>query len=426
MKAISKKIRRFGAVKIQMEYQYHTFANGLRLLHIASSLQVSHLGVFINVGSRHELANEKGMAHFVEHTLFKGTSHRKAFHIMNRLESVGGDMNAYTAKEETCIYASFLNQYYPRALELFSDILFDAAFPLKELEKEKQVVLDEIDSYKDTPAEQIMDDFEELSFPNHPLGSGILGNPKHIRKFNQQMVLAFMARNYDPSQMLISSVGNIGFEKLKQWVSKYFGVFPTSVNHTAAKLQAPDYGEFAIERKTRNYQTHCVIGGRAPEMSSPKRAVMALLNNITGGPSMTSRLGLSVRERHGYTYNIESGYNAYTDSGLMYVYFGTDAQYYAKVLDLVNLELNKLRTQALGTSQLHMAKQQFLGQFAIASESNSARMMAYGKQLLLVSSIDTPEDIYRIVQNITSMELLEAANQVFSPNNLQTIVFKSR
>jgi predicted Zn-dependent peptidase len=409
-----------------MEYQYHTFANGLRLLHIASPQQVSHVGVFINVGSRHELANEKGMAHFVEHTLFKGTSHRKAFHIMNRLESVGGDMNAYTSKEETCIYASFLNQYYARALELFADILFNANFPPKEIEKEKQVVLDEIDSYKDTPAEQIMDDFEELSFPNHPLGSGILGKPNHIRKFDQARVLNFIKRNYAPSQMLISSVGNIDFEKLKKQVEKYFGGYSNSLYAPILRGLQPTYGSFHIERKTRNFQTHCVIGGQAPEMSSPKRAVMALLNNITGGPSMTSRLGLSIRERHGYTYNIESGYNAYTDSGLMYIYFGTDAQYYSKVLDLVYLELNKLCTQALGTSQLHMAKQQFLGQFAIASESNSARMMAYGKQLLLVSSIDTPEEIYQIIQRITSKELLEAANQVFSTDNLQTIVFKSR
>jgi predicted Zn-dependent peptidase len=409
-----------------MEYFFHTLPNGIRLLHFPVNQEVSHLGVFINAGSRDELANEKGMAHFVEHTLFKGTARRKAFHIMNRLESVGGDLNAYTAKEETCVYASFLNEHYHRAIELFSDILFNSVFPPKELEKEKQVILDEIDSYKDTPAEQIMDDFEELLFAGHPLGSGILGKRNLIQKFDQKMVQGFVARNYNPSRILISSVGAIEFKKLILLVSWYFGANSEAVLPSVTRSIPVQYGRFNIQKKTRNFQSHCVTGCQAIEMNHPQRAVIALLNNIIGGPTMTSRLGLTIREKYGYTYNIESGYQAYADAGAFYIYFGTDSNSYEKVMSLVHKELQKLRITKLGTTQLQMAKQQFLGQFAIASESNSSRMLAYGKQMLLTSRIDLPVDIYRLINQVSAAELIQAANEILPADKMNTIVYQSR
>jgi predicted Zn-dependent peptidase len=404
-------------------YEYYTLNNGIRLIHSQSDGKVAHLGVIINTGSRDEENHQLGIAHFIEHVIFKGTHKRKAFHVISRLEDVGGEIDAYTTKEETCIYASFLKEYTERTIELFSDILFNSSFPEKELEKEKEVILDEINSYKDSPGELIFDDFEELIFSGHPIGRNILGDPKLLKKFTKNHIHEFMKQKYHTDQIVICSVGNIKFPRLVRWVEKYYGAIPP--NHRKA-LRKPLNG---YEPKNKvlhkdTHQSHCIIGNRAYDISSKKRLPMELLNNILGGPGMNSRLNLALRERHGFTYNIESFYNPYSDTGIAGIYFGTDPEKVEKCLKIIGIEIKKLQNQPLGILQLDRAKKQMIGQMAISSENLSNLMLNIGRSYLLFNKVDSLEVVYEKINLVSSAELMEVANEVFGAPQLSTLTYK--
>ena len=284
----------------------------MRLVYLPWNTPVSHAGVFIATGSRYETAKEQGLAHFIEHTLFKGTKKRSSAEVLTRLESVGGELNAYTGREETTVYASFLAVHSLRALELLSDIVFDATFPEKELEKEKEVVIDEIDSYLDTPSEQIFDDFEELLFPNQPFGANILGTPKKVRSFTQDHVIQFVKKHYVPENMVISYVGKTPFETIKKHIEHLFTRHIVPLPSVMVSAQHSE--KFEVKTKKTVHQSHCVTGGIAPSLRSDERIAMSLLNNHLGGPAMSSVLNMALREKNGLTYNNESHYDAYSDT----------------------------------------------------------------------------------------------------------------
>jgi predicted Zn-dependent peptidase len=404
--------------------EQHKLANNIRIVHKRTSGAVAHCGIIINCGSRDEREEEQGLAHYIEHVIFKGTKKRKAYHILSRMEDVGGEINAFTTKEETCVYSSFMPEYYERSLELLQDIVFESTFPSKELVKEKTVVIDEINSYKDNPSEQIFDDFEELLFDNHSIGRNILGTPKHVKSFNKKMISDFISRNYLTNEMVISSVGNIEFKKLVQIIEKFFGHIPKSVE---TKVRSPfaKYKTFHKQINHSGYQTHAKLGSIAQEATNPKKTAMILLNNILGGPGMNSRLNLSIREKYGLTYSIESHYTPYSDTGIFSIYLASDKESTQKCISLVKKELSNFCKKPLGPQQLKKGKLQLIGQIAIGQESEVNLMLSIAKSILLYNRIDSFEEVKEKINKISPEIILEIANEVFEPSNLSSLIYST-
>jgi predicted Zn-dependent peptidase len=406
-----------------MELLFHTLNNGIRLVHYRTPGLVAHCGIIINAGSRDETLKEHGIAHFIEHMLFKGTGKRKAFHILSRLEDVGGELNAYTTKEETAIHASFLKEDYARAIELISDITFNSVFPEKEIEKEKDVVIEEINSYLDNPSELIFDDFEELIFANQPIGRNILGTPESVKSYSKKKISDFISNNYNTHEMVFCSVGNISDEKILQLFNTYFAGIVTK-NNKPRQDKVWEYKPSSLTKKMDTFQNHCIIGNLAYDLMDKRRMGMFLLNNILGGQGLNSRLNLSLREKNGLAYNVESSYNPYYDTGIFSLYFGTDSQYLDKSISIALAEMKKLRTSKLGTIQLSKAKNQIKGYLARGYENHESLMLSLGKSLLMFNKIETIEQICRKIDDIKAEELIETANDIFEPTKLSTLIYK--
>lgn len=408
-----------------MEYQFHTLPNGIRIVHRQTDTLVGHLAVMINTGTRDEENNEAGLAHFIEHMIFKGTNKRKLHHVLGYLENIGADLNAYTTKEETCIHASFTGQYYNRAFELFSDILTNSTYPEKEIEKEKDVVIDEINGYKDSPAELIFDEFEEMLFKDHPLGKPILATPSVVKKITRKKILSFIAKHYNTDQIVISSVGNITFKRLIKLAESYFGIIPEN-RRTKQRIPFNGYEKKEVVVKKPGFQTHCIIGTPAYSYADQHRTTLALLNNMLGGPAMNSRLSMALRERSGISYNIESAYTPYCDTGTFMIYLGIDNGSLDKALQLVSRELNKFRDKKLGTMQLHVAKQQFAGQLAISFESNLNDALSMAKSVLVYNTVDTAEILIKKILSVTAQDLLEVANHTLNPDMMSRLIYLNK
>ncbi len=406
-----------------MELYFHTLSNGIRLVHHTIPGIVAHCGLVINAGSRDENEDEHGIAHFIEHMLFKGTTKRKAYYILSRLEDVGGELNAYTTKEETAIHASFLKDDYERTIELISDIAFNSVFPEKEIEKEKDVVIEEINSYLDNPGELIFDDFEELIFAGQTIGHNILGTTEIVKSFKQNTISDFISRHYNTDQMVFCSVGNISNEKIELLFTRYFSSVPRN-QKTSASLPSWTYKPSTVTKKKDTYQNHCIIGNIAYNLKDERRPGMFLLNNILGGQGLNSRLNLSLREKKGLAYNIESSYNPYCDTGAFTIYFGTDNNLLEKSIKVVMSELDMLRTKKLGIVQLSKAKNQIKGYLARGYENHESLMLGMGKSLLVFDRIESLEDTCNKIEKITASELLETANEVFDPSKLSTLIYK--
>lgn len=405
-----------------MQIETYILPNGIRLVHQQTNSMVAHFGFIVHTGSRDELEGEHGMAHFIEHVIFKGTKKRKAWHILSRLEDVGGDINAYTTKEDTCIHASFLRENYERAIELIFDICFNPTFPLKELSREKGIIIDEILSYEDSPSELIFDDFEELVFNGHAIGRGILGTEKMLARFNKLEIKAFLKDNYSTNEMVLATVGNINFKKFIQLCDKYFGQVPEK-QRIRKRIPPNSYMPLSKTLKKKTHQRHCMLGTIAYDALSDKRIPLALLNNILGGPGMNSRLNLSLREKNGFTYNVESHYTAYSDTGIFQVYFASEKDKFEKSLELVYAEFEKLQKSKLGTLQLAKAKKQLIGQIAISSDSNENIMLSMAKNILMYDHVDTTEEIKTMIESVSSSALCEVANEVLDKNNLSILYY---
>ncbi len=406
-----------------MNYYHHILPNGIQIVHRHSLSPVAHCGITINTGSRDEESHEQGLAHFIEHLIFKGTKRRKMYQILSHMENVGGELNAYTSKEDTCIYASFLSNYYKRCLDLISDIVFNSTFPEKAIFNEKDVVIDELNSYKDTPGEQILDDFDEILFREHSLGKNILGTPQNIKKFDRNSIFSFLDKNYSTHEMIICSVGNIKFSKLVSLAEKFLGHIPEQIRNNTRK-PFDSYKPTTKVLKRSNHQAHCVIGNIGYSSQDNRKTSLVLLNNILGGPGLNCRLNMAIREKYGYCYNIESSYQPYSDTGAFSIYLGTDNEYLDKTIELVHKELNKLTKIKMGSLQLKRAKQQLKGQAAIYFESNINKMLSMGKNILLHNKIESLEEIYERVDDVSASHLLETANEIFDQDKLSMLTYK--
>lgn len=399
-----------------------TLSNGIRVVYLHAPAQVAHLGVTVLGGSRFERKEEDGLAHFLEHCIFKGTTKRKAFHILSRLDSVGGELNAYTAKEEICVYASFTKEHIRRASELLADITLNSNFPMKEIQKEKEIIIDEINSYLDSPSDKIFDDFEEHLFRGHALGNNILGTKERVQSFTRENLKEYVERFFTTENLVLSFVGDISRNRLEKILEEDFKGCKTGKHIEIAEKFEPNPA-FHIRTKEANYQVHAIVGGIAPSYKDEARRGMTLLTNILGGPALNSRLTLSIREKYGYSYNVEANFTPYVDTGFWSVYLGTDPKYIDKSISLIYKELKLLRTKKLGVLQLNRAKEQLKGHLALGLDSNSGLMLGLGKSLLLFNQIDTIQEIYTGIDKLTASELLEIANTYFSPDNCSELIF---
>ena len=403
-------------------YQYHTLNNGIRIILSHTPSKVVYSGVYINVGSRDETGANEGMAHFIEHSLFKGTTHRRAHHILNRIDGVGGELNAFTTKEETALYATSLAEHLPRCLELFADILFHSTFPDAEIEKEKDVVLEEINSYCDTPAELIYDQFEELAYEGHPLAHNILGSKRNVRRFTPERLRQHLQQNYTPSRMVVTVAGDVRFEHLVRLCERYFGEFqnyPSAVDRSAK----PVFQHFERHINRHTHQAHILLGCEAPDVYHRDKTAFTLLNNILGGPAMNSRLNVAIRERYGFCYTIESQYVPFTDTGLFYIYAGVDLGAQERVVDLIRRELHQMADSMLTESKMHQAQRQFIGQMAINNDLGLNEMQSIGKAYLNFDHVDTLEEMNADILAVTAADLQRVAQERFRPDLFSILIY---
>ena len=415
---------------IENPFTTHTLPCGLRIICAPCPTQVVYCGIAVDAGTRDEQTLESGMAHFVEHMSFKGTHRRTGRQIINRLESVGGDLNAYTGKEETVFYSSVLKQHLPKAIDLLIDITLNSTFLQEEMNKEVEVVIDEIESYNDQPSELIYDEFEEICFPDHPLGRNILGEADKLRELTSQHMHAFHQRMYRPDRMVLFVYGDVEPDKVIRLAEK--ALADTDLAHPSYSLmplprQTPAplrSEEKTASRKKDTHQAHVVIGGRSYGGNNPRHLHLYLMNNLLGGPCMSSLLNLSLRERNGLVYTVESNATCYTDSGVWTTYFGCDPEDVRKCCRLVERELRKLTDKPLSQQKLNAARQQLKGQIAVSYDNFESLAISMAKRYLHYGSTQTMRQLFNRLDELTPNQLWETAQEVFSPQNLHTLIYK--
>ena len=400
----------------------YVFPSGLRLVHHNKSSDVGHLGFFFRTGSRYENSEKIGLAHFLEHCVFKGTLKRNAIQTISRIDEVGGELNAYTAKEELCLHASFPKEHTIRAIELLSDIVTNPTFPANELRKEKEIILDEINSYLDSPYDKIFDDFEEELFKGHPLGNNILGKKEGLNNFTKEDLESFVESYFTQDNLVISFVGDIPLTKVVKIVEKYLCTMPTSrVKDFSEKFT--NYKPFNISRKEANYQAHAIIGGMAPSYKDDERISMTLLMNILGGPALNSSLNILLREKHVLAYGVEANYVPYADIGFWQVYVGSESKNLHKAIALIQKELERMQKKLISKAKLKKAKQQLKGQMALGMDSNSGLMHSFGKSLLAFGQIDTIQEIHNSIDSISAEKLKFLADKYMDTSQVSILVF---
>lgn len=406
----------------ELEPHYFTLSNGIRVVFERKEAFVAHMGVMILAGSRFERWNEIGLAHFVEHSVFKGTKKRKALDIFSDLDSVGGELNAYTNKEELCLHTSFRKIHLEIASELLADIVQNATFPEKELQKEKAVVQDEIMSYLDNPSERINDEFEAHLFPDHPLGYNILGTNESVDTFTQRMLQDYIKRLFVAQNMVISVVGNFEIAELTEVLERDFSGVKASKE--LMRIQKPsNLIRFDILEKKGVYQSHIMIGGFAPSYNDEKRRLMTLVTNYLGGPALNARLVLSIREKYGYSYNVEANYTAYSDSGYWSIYAGTDTRFLTQTIDLIYTELEDVRKNGLSVKEVKEAKEQLKGHLALSLDSNLELMFSLAKSLLIFGKVDSVKEIYEQIDGITTKDVAEFCSDLFRKEIISQLVY---
>ena len=407
-------------------YEYHILPNGIKIILSHTPSRVTYSGVYVGVGSRDERGTDEGMAHFIEHSLFKGTEHRKAYHILNRIDGVGGELNAFTTKEETCVYASSLNEHLERCLELFADILFHSVFPINEIEREKDVVLEEINSYSDSPSELIYDQYEELAYEGHPLAHNILGSKRNVKHFTPERLRRHMEQNYTPEKMVVTVSGDVEMGRLVKLCEKHFGSFRNNQNTLSSqntRKEKPAFHVFDRHINRHTHQAHLLIGCEAPDIYHADKTAFTLLNNILGGPAMNSRLNVAIRERYGFCYSIESQFVPFTDTGLFYVYAGVDLDAEEKVRRLIVDELMRMADTPLTERQLRSAQRQMIGQMAINDDFGMNEMQSIGKAYLSYDHVNTLEEMEADLMAVTPAELMRVAQECFNPERFSTLVY---
>lgn len=405
-----------------MEYQLFTLANGMRIIFKAANLPVAHACVVIHAGTRDEAEGKAGLAHFIEHLIFKKTKRRSTSQILNCLELVGADLNAYTTKEYTCVHASFLNEHLSKALDLFEDILFHSEFPEKEIEKEKGVILDEISSYKDSPEESIVDDFEDLIFKNHPLGHNILGTSESLQAFTKADIRSFLNENYAPQNMVIGITANKSPKQIKSLLEKYFEHLDPKTTQPKKRVAIKNNSIHHTERKPIS-QVHYMIGATTYDLYHPLKSALLLTNNLLGGMGMSSRLNLEIREKHGIAYTVESNYSPLSDTGLFNIYFGTDSDNLDQAKSILFKELKKIREVKLGPIQLQQAKRKYIGQIALGEENRMALIISLAKGVLDHGQAESLETLFGKINAVTAEQIQQVANETLALENLSSLLF---
>ena len=409
-------------------YNTHTLSNGLRIIHRPTPSPVVFCGFEINAGTRHEQPGDEGLAHFCEHVTFKGTERRRAWHILNCLESVGGELNAFTNKEDTVFYAAILNDHLPRAVDLLCDIVMHSTYPQHEIDKEVAVICDEIESYNDTPTELIFDDFENIIFQGHPLGHNILGEASRVRQFTTTDALRFVRRYYHPQNMVFFADGNISFPRLIRLLEKNLEhIEPLEPIENPAPLdpsENPAHPTSPVIIEKHTHQSHVMVGTRAFSIHHPLRMPLYLLNNMLGGPGMNARLNISLRERNGLVYTVESSMTTYTDTGLWCIYFGCDPHDVDHCLRLVRHELNQFMQQPLTERQLNAAKKQLKGQIGIACDNREQFALDFGKSYLHYGWEKDVERLLQHIDDITPQQIQQTAQLLFPPERLTTLIYR--
>lgn len=405
-------------------YQIHTLKNGIRVAHNQiTTTKIVHCGIMLDIGSRDETQENQGIAHFWEHMAFKGTEKRKAFHILNRLESVGGELNAFTDKEKILFYASLRDEYFERAAELLADITFHSTFPSTQIQREKHVILEEMSMYYDDPEDSLQDEFDSIVFSGHSLGMNILGTKETVSSFRQKDFRDFVKANLDTTRIVFSVVGNIAHEKVIEIAEKYLSHIPkTKSKKVRKKFASYKPKEIALKRAVK--QSRCAIGRPSFHIGHEKRSAFYMLTNILGGAGMNSRLNMALREKHGYVYNIGAQFVPFTDTGLFVISFGTEPKQLKKSIELVKLEMKKLRDEKMGVKQLAAAKEQILGQIAMAEESNISFMIMMARNLLDLGRVTTLDEIFERVKSASAADLQELANEMFQENKISLLMMQ--
>ena len=432
-----------------MKYNTYTLDNGLRIIHLPSDSKVVYCGYQINAGTRNEEPGEEGLAHFCEHVTFKGTERRKAWHILNCLESVGGDLNAYTNKEGTVYYSAILKEHIARAVDLLTDIVFHSVYPQAEIDKEVEVICDEIESYNDSPAELIYDEFENIIFKGSPLGHNILGTAEQVRSFKTEDALRFTRKLYRPDNAIFFAYGDIDFKKLLRLLKKSFlseerrvkSEETTFGDRRESQFNSPEaQAQFNIQHSTFNtqhsfegqtivmqkntHQAHVMIGTRAYDVNDSRRMPLYLLNNMLGGPGMNAKLNLALREHNGLVYTVESTMVAYGDTGIWSIYFGCDEHDVKRCLRLVRKELDKFMQKPLSEAQLKAAKKQIKGQVGVACDNRENFALDFGKSFLHYGWEKNVDRLYEQVDEITAEQIQAVAQELFDKDRLTTLIFR--
>ena len=432
-----------------MKYNTYILDNGLRIIHLPSDSKVVYCGYQINAGTRNEEPGEEGLAHFCEHVTFKGTERRKAWHILNCLESVGGDLNAYTNKEGTVYYSAILKEHIARAVDLLTDIVFHSVYPQAEIDKEVEVICDEIESYNDSPAELIYDEFENIIFKGSPLGHNILGTAEQVRSFKTEDALRFTRKLYRPDNAIFFAYGDIDFKKLVRLLKKSFlseeqrvkSEETTFGDRRESQFNSPEaQAQFNIQHSTFNtqhsfegqtivmqkntHQAHVMIGTRAYDVNDSRRMPLYLLNNMLGGPGMNAKLNLALREHNGLVYTVESTMVAYGDTGIWSIYFGCDEHDVKRCLRLVRKELDKFMQKPLSEAQLKAAKKQIKGQVGVACDNRENFALDFGKSFLHYGWEKNVDRLYEQVDEITAEQIQAVAQELFDKDRLTTLIFR--
>ena len=404
------------------KYNTHTLSNGLRIIHLPSTSQVVYCGYQIAAGTRDECPGEEGMAHFCEHMTFKGTEKRNAIQIINALEGLGGELNAFTNKEDTTFYAAISKEHFTQAVNILTDIVFHSQYQQHEIDKEVEVICDEIESYNDSPAELIYDEFENILFEGHPLGHNILGRAEQLRTYTTEDALRFVHRYYRSDNAIFFAYGDIDFKRLCKMLEKT--EIQNHPNHPNHPKSPKSLSGKTIIRELGTHQSHVMLGTRAYDIHHPLRIALYLLNNILGGPGMNARLNLSLRERNGLVYTVESTMVNYSDTGIWSVYFGCDPHDVKRCLHLVRRELDKVMQKPLSATQLRNAKRQLKGQIAIACDNHEQFALDFGKSFLHYGWEKDITHLYDNIDKVTAEDIQKVANKLFVPDRLTTLIFK--
>lgn len=402
------------------EFFTYTLTNGIRCVLKAVRSQVCYCSMTIGAGSRDEREEERGVAHLLEHTLFKGTTKRKAYQVNCRLENLGGEINAFTTKEETVVHATVMRGDFAKAVELMDDIIFHSTFPHEEVEKEKEVIADEINMYKDSPDERIYDDFEDLLFADSELGHNILGTKRSLSKLHTEQIKAFIERNYTTDKMVFAVIGNISPKRFVATVERYFGAEKATTRSTE-RVAPKSIDIFSKTITKQQHQVRQVIGTRAYALDDKRRLSLILLTNLLGGPSAASRLNIALRERRALTYCVEALYTPLSDCGMFSIYFSCEKEKLEQCRDILNKELARVMNEPLTPRQLAIAKRQFIGGFAISAENNEVYMLSVGKSFLAFGGVDSLEEVYRKVDEIRPEDIMAVAKDILP--NLSSLTY---